>query len=187
MAQPTMTTVFSICLIPSGSLTETVKTIRQDLPPSPYHDDPPHMTLLQKINSPAPVSDERLIQGLTTILQPSEHLPLTAEVEAIVSWPDPIFKYFSSSVALKASGEMKAYRKYIVSELRQAGFSVDPIESVLFLPHVTIRLGVPLQRSTRGLATTHLHKGERLSFNTWSIFRLMKDRHKRLIHEVKPQ
>jgi hypothetical protein len=77
------------------------------------------MTLLQKINSPSLITDERLMDELLRILRPAEYLPLMPKIKTISNGPDPIFRYVTSRITLQTLEEMSTYRKYIIHEFKK--------------------------------------------------------------------
>lgn len=178
-----LTRTFSVCLSLNPEVRKTVDDIRQMLPASPYRDDTPHMTLLRTIKSPSRINDADLLRDMKRILEVSKNLPLTAVIQKPANRFSPLFG-LSSLVVLTASPEMKAYRKNVIDTLRANNYSVGLVERLSFLPHITVRLGVPFTRKARATAAQGFRAGNRLNFDTWIILRDIKKDGKYLVREV---
>src|SRR5262245_8857881 len=92
MDQSDMTSEFSICLLLDRKTAQSVESIRQTLPVSPYRDDTPHVTLLRAIKSPSRMSDTDLLKDMEKLLGLSKNLPLSATVIKPANRFSPLFK-----------------------------------------------------------------------------------------------
>lgn len=183
MDQSGLTSEFGICLLPDSKTKRAVDTIRQTLPASPYRDDTPHLTLLRTIKSPTQISDAELLQNMEELLELSRNLPLAAIVRKPVNGFSPLFG-FSSVVLLRASPEMKSYRKNIVRILKANDYYSSRLESLLFFPHLSIRLGVSYTDKTKVMAAQSFETETKITFSKWVIFRDIKQDGKRLIKQI---
>lgn len=183
MDQTGLTSKFSICLTLDHKATQAVDAIRQTLPASPYRDDTPHVTLLRTIKTPSPMSDTDLLQDMERLLGLSKHLPLTATVYKLASRFSPLFRV-SSLVLLHASPEMKAYRKNVQRILRANNYSVGLFERLVFLPHISVRLGVPYTDKAKALTERSFGAETKLTCNKWIILRDIKKDGKYLVKEI---
>lgn len=175
---------FSICLLPADDVTNNIQALRQDLPPSPYRDDTPHITLLRGITSSRDMSDEELVRDVESVLAFSKHLPLSARVGSIANKSNQF--YTATGVALTdASPELLAFRRQAVNDLIQHGYSVEAQELRTYTPHVTVRLGVPLEGTMLQRAEA-LFNGRTITFGSWVLFRLILVDDKRMMQEVWP-
>lgn len=184
MDQSGLTSKFSICLTLDPETVQAVDAIRQALPASPYRDDTPHVTLLRTIKSPSQMSDTDLLQDMGRLLALSKGLPLTAAVHKPANRFSPLFRV-SSLVLLHASPEMKSYRKNIIRILRANHYSMSLFERLIFLPHISIRLGVPYNDNARNITERSFRPETRLSFSKWAILRDIKRDGKYLVKEIR--
>ena len=178
-----MTSTFSICLTPDPKITEAIQAIRQVLPTSPYRDDTPHITLLRTIKTPSPMSDAEVLQDMERLLELSKNLPLTATVHKPATRFSPLFR-FSSLVILRASPDMKLYRKSIKRILKANKYPVGIVERLTFLPHISIRLGVPYTKRTKAMAEQNFSAESKIAFSGWVILRDIKKDGKYLVKEI---
>jgi len=178
-----MTSEFSICLALDSKTTQAVNAIRQVLPASPYRDDTPHVTLLRAIKCPSQMSDADLLQGMERLLEISKNLPLTAAVHKPANRFSPLFR-FSSLVLLHASPEMKAYRKQVMKTMKANNYSVSLFERLAFLPHISIRLGVPYTEHAKAMTERSFTPRSKVAFNKWIILRDIKQDGKYLVKEI---
>ena len=185
MDQRGLTSEFSICLLPDLQTVQAVEAIRQTLPASPFRDDTPHISLLRRIKSPALMSDEELLQDMARLLDLSKGLPLIATVHKSINRYSPLFRV-SSMVLLQASPEMKAYRKRMLTTLKASNYSVA-LERLIFLPHISVRLGVPYTDKAKSMAEQGFHPGAKITFNKWIILRDIKKDGKYLVREISVQ
>ncbi len=184
MNQSGLTSEFSICITLDHKATQAVEAIRRILPASPYRDDTPHITLLRTIKTPSPMSDADLLEDMERLLRLSKNLPLTATVRRPANSLDPLFRWFSSQVLLRASPEIKSYRKHILRTLQANNYSVGIVSRLTFFPHISVRLGVPYTKKARTLAEQSFSPGTKLTFNGWIILRDVKKDGKYLVREV---
>ncbi len=184
MNQSGLTSEFSICLTLDHKATQDVGTIRQALPPSPYRDDPPHVTLLRTIKTPVPMSDTDLWQDMERLLTLSKNLPLTATVHKPANSLDPLFRWCSSRVLLHASPEIKSYRKHILRTLQANNYSVGIVSRLTFFPHISVRLGVSYTKKAKTMAERSFSPETKLIFNEWIILRDIKKDGKYLVKKV---
>jgi len=180
-----LTSSFSICLTLDNETTQAVEAIRQTLPPSPYRDDTPHITLLRTIKTPSPMSDADLLQDMERLLELSKNLPLTATVDKLANRYSPLFSV-SSLVILRASPELKTYRKNVLKILRANNHSVGIIERLGFLPHISVRLGVPYTEKAKAMTAQSFSSATELTFSKWIILRDIKKDGKYLVKEIAP-
>lgn len=148
MDQSGVTSEFSICLALDPTAAQAVNTVRHMLPASPYRDDTPHVTILRTIKCPSPVSDTDLLRDMERLLELSKGLPLTAAARKLANIFSPLFRV-SSQIQLYASPEMKTYRKHIMRTLKANNYSVGLLSRLVFLPHISVRLGVPYTGQAR--------------------------------------
>ena len=178
-----MTNEFSLCLIPDTVTTESILAARKELPPSPYRDDVPHITLLKMIKTATPLSDDELLRAMDTLLELSKNMPLHASVYKPANRSNMLYS-LSSLLLLQASPAMKAYRKNIIKILRRNGYTVGFAETRLFMPHITVRLGVPYSRPVKALIKQRFAQETTIRFNRWVIFRIVYKDGKRLVKEL---
>jgi hypothetical protein len=183
MDQSGLTSEFSICLTLDNKTTQAVGAIRQTLPASPYRDDTPHLTLLRTIKTPSPMSDTDLLQDMERLLGLSKNLPLTATVHKPATRFSPLFR-FSSLVLLHASPEMKSYRKAIAKILQANNYSIGVFERLAFLPHISIRLGVPYTKKAKAMTERSFSPETKLTFKSWIVLRDIKKDGKYLVKEI---
>lgn len=183
MNQSGMTREFSICLLPDPKLMHAVEAIRRTLPPSPYRDDTPHATLLRTIKCPSQMSDADLLQDMERLLELSKNLPLTATIHKPANIFSPLFRV-SSQVQLRTSSEMKAYRKHVMRVLKDNNYSVGLFEHLAFLPHISIRLGVPYTKQARLMTEQSFVPETKITFSQWIILRDIKKDGKYLVKEI---
>lgn len=183
MAQSGLTNEFSICLLLNTKTTRTVQAIRQTLAASPYRDDTPHVTLLRTIKSPTHMGDRDLLEDMERLLQLSARLPLSATVLQPANRFSPLFRV-SSLVLLKASPEVKMYRKNIIRVLKANNYSISLFERLIYLPHISIRLGVPYSKQARATTEQSFRPGTQVIFNKWILLRDIKKDGKYLVKEI---
>jgi 2'-5' RNA ligase len=181
-----LTSVFSLCFTLDPTATQAVNAIRQTLPASPYRDDTPHITLLRTIKCPTQMSDVDLLGDMERLLGLSEHLPFTATVHKSVNSFSPLFR-ISSLVILRASPEMKAYRKHVMRVLKANNYSIGLFERLAFLPHISVRLGVPFSKKAKKMTEQSFVAESKLTFKNWMILRDIKRDGKYLVKEISQQ
>lgn len=184
MTKRVLTREFSICLLPTDDVIRDVQTLRQDLPASPYRDDIPHATLLRGITSNSDMSDEALAHDIDSILSITDSLPLAVEAESVANGGNQFYS-LSGGILLRTSPELLAFRQAAAHKLEQHGYTVETQELNSFIPHITIRLGVPLEGDMLQRAQ-ELFNGRAITFSQWLLFRLVKENGKRIMHEVRP-
>lgn len=184
MDQTGLTSEFSICLTLNHEATEAVEAIRQMLAASPYRDDTPHVTLLRTIKTPKPMSDSELAQDMERLLDLSKSLPLTTTVRKPANGVDPLFRWFSSRIVLRASPEIKSYRKRILRTLQTNNYSVGILSRLTFFPHVSVRLGVPYTEKAKAMAQQSFSPETKIILGGWVILRDIKKDGKYLVREV---
>ena len=79
---------------------------------------------------------------------------------------------------------MKAYRKNILGILKTNNYTVSLFERLVFLPHISVRLGVPYTEQAREMTEQTLPRQTKLTFNRWIILRDIKKDGKYLVKEV---
>jgi len=184
MIERILTCEFSICLLPNEEITSDVNSLREELPKSPYRDDIPHITLLRGITANDDLSDDALVQKIDSTLAISNKLPLDGSVHTIANASNQFYSS-SSGIILRASPELLEFRKQAAAQLEMRGFSVEAQELAFFVPHITIRLGVPLTGDSLSKAEA-LFSGRKVTFSHWLLFRLVKQNDNRIMHEVWP-
>lgn len=178
-----LTRKFSICFTPDPRTTQAINTIRETLPTSPYRDDTPHVTLLRTIKCPSQMSDKDLLQDMERLLNLSKNLPLRATIRKPVNSFSPLFR-ISSLLQLRVSPEMKSYRKYVMKTLKANNYSIGLFEHLVFLPHISVRLGVPYTKQARIMAIQSFVSETELTFSKWIILRDIKRDGKYLVKEI---
>jgi 2'-5' RNA ligase len=184
MAEPILTRELSICLIPNKEIINDVSILRKELDASPYRDDIPHITLLRGITANDDLSDEALVHMIDRTTGIKSKLPLIVNVRAIANASNRFYS-LSSGMVLDAPHELLDLRKQIALQLETHGFSVEPQELTNYVPHITIRLGVPLEDERLSKAEA-LFIGRTVIFSQWLLFRVVKQNDKRFMHEVWP-
>lgn len=185
MTEAKLTQEFSICLLPDIQTTERVTSLRRELPPSPYRDDLPHLTLLRGITSDLPLSDETLLADMDAQLDLPSALPLAATVQAVENKSNRFYSD-SSLLLLDPSAALLACRRQIVRRLTStAGYAVEPAEQTSFTPYVTVRLGVPLYGDMLQ-KTEELFLRRSITFNSWLLVRLLLRGDERYFKAVYP-
>jgi len=184
MTREVLTREFSICLLPTDDVITDIEALRVRLPDSPYRDDVPHITLLRGISSGADMSDEALADDIGMTLSLSSRLPLSGTVKLIDNKSNQFYTD-TGVVILESSKELLDFRKDAVNRLLERDYTVEAQELSTYTPHVTVRLGVPLQG--RFMDETKLRFDDRIiRFNSWLLFRLVLQDDKRLMHVVRP-
>jgi hypothetical protein len=178
-----LTSEFSICLTLDSKAEQTVDAIRQVLPTSPYRDDTPHITLLRTIKTPSPTSDTDLLRAMEQLLELSKNLPLTATVHKSANRFSPLFRV-SSLVILRASPEMRSYRKNMLRTLRANNYSVGIVERLAFFPHISVRLGVPYSKQAKTMTDQSFVAESEITFSRWVLLRDIKKDGKYLVKEI---
>ena len=182
MTKEVLTREFSICLLPTADVTEDIEALRATLPESPYRDDVPHITLLRGIASDTDMSDKALADDIASTLSLSSQLPLTCTVKAFENRSNQFYSSTGAAV-LESSLELFELRKDAVQRLMERGYTVEAQELSTYTPHITIRLGVPLQG--KAMAEAMIAFGNRtISFSGWLLFRLVVQDDKRLMRVV---
>ncbi|HSW75239.1 MAG TPA: hypothetical protein VLG16_05230 [Candidatus Saccharimonadales bacterium] len=184
MEQNGLTSEFSICLKLDDEATKAIDAIRKALPPSPYRDDTPHLTLARTIKTPFPMDDKDLLEDIEQLLGLSKDLPLTATVRKPANSFDPLFRWFSSQLAIDAFSEIVPCRKHILRTLHASSYSVGLVSRLTFFPHISVRLGVPYTKEARAMAEQSFAPGSVLTFNKWIILRDIRKDGKYLVREV---
>ena len=179
-----LTSEFSICLTPDHAATQAVEAIRKTLPPSPYRDDTPHITILRTIKTPLPMSDKDLLEDMRQLLELSKDLPLSATVRKPANSFEPLFRWFSSQLIIHHSPEIELCRKHILRILQASNYSVGIVSRLTFFPHISVRLGVPYTEEARVIAERNFAPGTKLTFNKWIILRDMKKDGRYLVREI---
>jgi hypothetical protein len=183
MDESGFTSEFSICLTLSPETTSAVNAVRESMAASPYRDDTPHITLLRTIKCPRQMSDADLLQDIERILELSKNLPFTARVKKLANVFSPLFRT-SSLINLTASSEMKSYRKHVLKTLKANNYSVGIVEHIAYLPHISVRLGVPYTAKTKQMTERSFPNGTELNFENWIILRDIKRDGKYLVKEI---
>lgn len=138
-----MSTEFSIILIPAYDVVRKIGEIRALLPQSSVRIDPPHMTLLRKINCGKLISDKDLLENVGSILDAI--LPKNPVVNATNAHTMQSRFYGPTSViGLKVSSDIVEARKQLIKTLLAKKYMIDERELSFYHPHMTITLGVPL-------------------------------------------
>jgi len=132
------------------------------------------------------MGDTDLLQDMGRLLELSKNLPLTATVHKLANRFSPLFRV-SSLVLLYASPEMRIYRKRIIRILRTNNYSVGLVERLLFLPHISVRLGVPYTKEAKNIAQQRFKPKAKLSFAKWIVLRDVKKDGKYLVKELGQQ
>jgi hypothetical protein len=78
---------------------------------------------------------------------------------------------------------MKAYRKNVIKILKANNYSVG-LERLVFLLHISIRLGVPYTEHAKAMAKQHFSPETKLIFKRWVILRDIKKDGKYLVKEI---
>ena len=184
MADPIPTDEFSICLVVDETAAEKVLALRQLLPTSVFRDDPPHVTLISNITAPTSLSDEQLIHEVTRIVEPMRYLPLKLRTKRVKNLPS--HKYTPTSlVTLAASPSLLALRKDTIDRLQTAGYSVDTLQKLVYVPHMTLRLATKIQGETLQKANELFPQGSTITMGDWFVLRLIKDSKPRNMYPVK--
>lgn len=165
--------------------TNAVNQIRDILPPAPLRDDSPHVTLLRSIGTPSDMKDEDLLEDMERILKLSSSLPFTARVVKISNIYSPLFG-ITSSVTLKASSELATYQKKLKKVLRAQNYSIGFFARLAFMPHISVRLGVPYNKQAKETTEKVFAPGTKLTFVKWAILRDVKKDGKYLVKEIVP-
>lgn len=184
MTKEVLTREFSICLLPTDDVTADIEALRARLPDSPYRDDVPHITLLRGISSDTDMSDETLADDVGTTLSLSSRLPLLSTVRLIDNKSNQFYTD-TGVVILESSKELLDFRKDAVNRLMERGYTVEAQELSTYTPHITVRLGVPLQGEVMGETRLRFHN-RTIRFGDWLLFRLVLQDDKRLMHVVRP-
>jgi hypothetical protein len=186
MAEQILTNEFSICLLPDMTTTTNIQALRAALPASPYRDDIPHITLLRGITAPAEsLSNESLVKSVDDVLAISDRLPLTVRVQKVTNASNHLYS-LSGGLILQATSELLDLRAAVSNTLLHHGFSIEQEELGPYLPHVTVRLGVPLEGETLEQATRLFPQHSEITFGTWLLLRLVKQDNKRLLQQIIP-
>jgi hypothetical protein len=180
-----ITREFSICLLADKKTTSFVNSWRKKLLPSPYRDDPPHITLLRGITSPHQVEDIKLYEEVGGILESVGVRQLDLAFENVCNVADA--RYTDSAVVYFDLPEsISTKRSALIAELQAHNFSIEPDEITSYEVHMTLRLGVSLTmdqiQSIRGDCT-----GKSMGFTDMALFRLELQKDRRMMHVVNSQ
>jgi 2'-5' RNA ligase len=176
------TNEFSICLKPTRETIEAVNNIRDQLAPSPYRDDPPHITLVRGIVSDEELTDAELLRQVADITHIDSKLPLAATVTEVTNKSN---KFYSESGGLivSPSEELRQFRSSLLASLTSHGFSDESYDKNNHPLHITVRLGVKLEGDVLARAQKQfLHQP--VIFTGWSLFRLELEDGARKMHEI---
>lgn len=171
-------------MLPTDDVANDIQALRQKLPASPYRDDVPHSTLLRGITSKSNVPDDALVRKVDAAVSISKRLPLIARVQSVTNMSNQFYTD-SGVILLQASPELLTYRQETASLLAQNDYQVEAQELDVFMPHITIRLGVALEGALLEEAEA-LFKDRTITFGRWLLFRLAKEGNKRRMHQVWP-
>lgn len=178
-----MTREFSICLLPDQATADKILQLRAEMPTSPYRDDTPHVTLLRGVVSPTDVNDEQLLHTLESFLEPDSNLPANFQVKKIANRSSHLYSS-SSLVILQAGKQVKSYRKKVIRTLKQNGYTIPLLDRAIYIPHLTIRLGVPVKDQTRKTAAQLFPHGSDATCGSWMVLRLTAAEPTRLMREI---
>lgn len=184
MTDTVETTEFSICLLADDATAGGIQELRDTLPPSPYRDDTPHITLLRGISASAILEDDQLLGDVDAKLHLCERLPLTATVTEIANKSNQFYTA-TGLLLLEASPELVDLRRNAATQLQTAGYSIEVQELAQYMPHVTVRLGIPLEVNELQHAQRLFPVGHEISFGSWALFRLVKEGDRRQMREIK--
>ena len=173
---------FSICLRPDAATAQDVLRLRQQLPDSPYRDDPPHVSLLRGITTPVAYSDDELLQKVERVCNLTEKLPLSATIDRLTNKSNQFYSE-SSIISFHLSSEFTRLWQQTIHLLHQNDFAIEESETKSFSPHMTVRLGVPLKQRPLSEAQ-NLFAGKAVKFSSWCIFRLYIEDQARLIRVI---
>jgi len=176
------TNEFSVILLLDKTSKDKIEDIRTSMPASPYRDDWPHLTLLQGCHTPRSMSDVELYNILCPILNRLLKPKLHATVAGLSNLFGGYYKD-TSSIILSTSNDLQREHISLLSSLRGSHFKVDRKESI-YRPHVTIRLGVPMNQGSLQLANELFPEGKSIRFDKWEIYRLISSRGKRQFYKV---
>ncbi|HEX8226300.1 MAG TPA: 2'-5' RNA ligase family protein [Candidatus Saccharimonadales bacterium] len=185
MSKHGMTNEFGLCLLPDESIVEAVNSIRQLLPASPYRDDPPHVTLLRAITTLHDMDDDTLLQRVDELLHLTATLPLEATVRKPSNAFSPIYR-LSSTILFRPSSDMKTCRKSVIDTLRNDGYTLGRSATAAFIPHFSVRLGVPYDDTARAMAEQLFTKDSVVTLSRWVIYRVFYEDGNRLVKEIPP-
>lgn len=181
---PIQTNEFSVVLACDDALSGLISDIRASLPETPYYDSLPHITLLRGIRSDTALSDAELTAILGRLLNTDQLRELYVTPKKIANGFNHIYKT-SSAITIKTPPALKTSRRKFIKDLESNGFSVEMIEKLVYLPHVTIRLGVPLRGQLKTTAMQRLAQFSKVNFNHIYIFRICKQDGKRTVRTIK--
>jgi len=173
---------FSICLIPDDQVIEQIKALRHKLPPSPYRDDTPHITLLRGITSSEDLPDKELLNSITQVAQLERTLPLDVRVKTVTNMSNQFYSE-SGLLILESPRELLTLRSAVINSLSKLGYEIEKNEVDSYSPHMTVRLGVKLEGSVLDQAI-NLFQEKSIQFSKWSLFRLIVKDGSRHIHEL---
>lgn len=159
--------------------------LRAELTSSPYRDDIPHITLLRSINSPTLLGDDELLKSIAGLVETSSKLPMTARIIEVANKSNELYSS-SGLILLEVSPELASLRKKIIEYLTAHSYTVEQQEIERYTPHMTIRLGVPLEGEMMQKAQEVFPADKEIIFNRWLLFRLVKKDNTRLMRVVMP-
>jgi hypothetical protein len=108
---------------------------------------------------------------------------MTATVHKILNRFSPLFRN-TSLVTLRASDEMRIYRKHVMKTLKANGYSVGFVEHLAFMPHISVRLGIPYTKQAKLLTSQNFAADTELTFRKWIILRDIKKDGKYLVKQI---
>lgn len=173
---------FSISLLPDDLVIEQIIAMRDMLPPSPYRDDTPHITLLRGISTSPNLSDRELLDGIKDVIRIETMLPLELKVKDVTNKSNQFYSE-SGLILVEPSDELLALRRETILSLSAAGYEIESSEVSSYTPHITIRLGVKLEGPILD-KTIGLFQNKSIRFNKWSLFRLVLKDGSRQIREL---
>jgi 2'-5' RNA ligase len=178
-----MATEFTICLVCDEKSAAVINELRSKLAPSPYRDDAPHVTLL-RVSSSSSMTDDRLASNLKKVLVLAPEISATARLKTVINVPGR--RYGTSSVALiSLDAETKAWRKSLIARLKEAGYHISPHQNIVYVPHVTVRLGVPIRGEALRATKKRLKAEQILTFDRLMLLRIEKRDRARRVREVR--
>ncbi len=174
---------FSIILIADKISSDDIATVRDRLPPSPYRDDPPHLTLAYGVRGPKNLSDHDLWWKLQPWLDEMLKAGAHARVAKISNRRGSLYGN-TSLIELRLTKRFKKHRHNLLAAMRRHDFRVSRLLNVFYLPHISIRLGVPLTGAVKQDAGRLFPAGRPISFDGYEIYRLISDEGPRRFYKI---
>jgi 2'-5' RNA ligase len=183
MSELIETNEFAVVLVCDSATRDVIAAIRRDLPVSPYYESIPHITLLRGIRSATHISDEQLVNGVRELLDVNQLRQVRFAPKKVVNRFNHIYKT-TAAIGVQVPRKLRLLRNQFMRALRDNGFRVEPIEKLVYVPHLTIRLGVTLRGPAKAQAEGRLRQIGTIGCGAIAILRICRQDGERAVRMV---